>query len=97
MTELKPCPFCGGEAEVTVEIDDLRSVECTSCGALVDGIDEWNTRAVDGENAELRELVADMWFWGYCGHMDSKSQEWQMKHIDGVIDRMRELGVEVDG
>lgn len=45
------------------------------------------------ENKELRELVRDMWFWGYEGHMNSKSQEWQMKHIDGVLDRMRELGV----
>ena len=48
------------------------------------------------KNAELRELVRDMWFWGYEGHMDSKSQEWQMKHIDGVLDRMRELGIEVE-
>ena len=48
------------------------------------------------KNDKLRELVADMWFWGYCGHMDSENQEWQMKHIDGVLDRMRELGIEVD-
>ena len=47
------------------------------------------------ENAKLRELVRDMWFWGYEGHMSSESQEWQMKHIDGVHDRMRELGIEV--
>lgn len=51
--------------------------------------------ALRAENAKLRELVADMWFWGYEGHMDGESQEWQMKHIDGVLDRMRELGVEV--
>ena len=48
------------------------------------------------EVAKLRELCTDMWFWGYEGHMDSKNQEWQMKHIDGVLERMRELGVEVD-
>ena len=48
---------------------------------------------LEADNAKLRELVADMWFWGYEGHMDSESQEWQMKHIDGVLDRMRELGV----
>lgn len=45
--------------------------------------------------AELEELVRDMWFWGYEGHMDSESQDWQMKHIDGVLDRMKELGIEV--
>lgn len=50
--------------------------------------------ALHRENAKLRELVRNMWFWGYEGHMDNKSQEWQMKHIDGVLDRMRELGME---
>lgn len=48
-------------------------------------------------NAKLRELVADMWFWHYEGHIDSESQERQMLHIDAVIQRMRELGVEVEG
>lgn len=43
----------------------------------------------------LEKLVLDMWFWGYEGHMDSKSQDWQMKHIDGVLDRMKELGIGV--
>ena len=43
---LKPCPFCGGEAEAVHEIDDLWvTVECTECGALVDGIAAWNARA----------------------------------------------------
>lgn len=48
------------------------------------------------ENAALRELVADMWFWHYEGHIDSESQERQMLHIDGVLDRMHELGVGVE-
>lgn len=51
---------------------------------------------LEAENAKLRKLVRDMWFWGYEGHMDSESQEWQMKHIDGVLDRMHELGIEVN-
>ncbi|RVU97031.1 hypothetical protein EII22_08850 [Coriobacteriales bacterium OH1046] len=46
------------------------------------------------ENAKLRELVADMWFWSYCGHIDSESQEKQMAHIDSVLKRMRELRVD---
>lgn len=50
---------------------------------------------LEAENAKLRELVADMWFWHYEGHIDSESQEHQMLHIDAVIQRMRELGVEV--
>lgn len=51
---------------------------------------------LEAENAKLRELVADMWFWSYEGHIDGESQERQMLHIDAVIQRMRELGVEVN-
>ena len=47
------------------------------------------------ENAKLRKLVTDMWFWSYCGYIDSESQEKQIAHIDSVIKRMRELGIEV--
>ena len=49
---------------------------------------------LQAENEKLRELVRDMWFWHYEGHIDSESQERQMSHIDGVLDRMRELGVD---
>ena len=44
---------------------------------------------------ELRELVLDMWFWHYEGHIDNVPQEEQTEHIDGVMRRMRELGVEL--
>lgn len=57
---------------------------------LVDAVED-----IVDENNRLRELVADMWFWHYEGHIDSESQERQMLHIDAVIQRMRELGVEV--
>lgn len=55
---------------------------------------ERRVKALEDENAKLRELVADMWFWGYEGHIDSEPQEKQMEHIDGVLSRMRELGVD---
>ena len=45
MNELKACPFCGGEAEAIHEINGMWTVECVKCGALVDGIKAWNTRA----------------------------------------------------
>ncbi|MBE9515936.1 MAG: Lar family restriction alleviation protein [Proteobacteria bacterium] len=51
---LKPCPFCGGEAESETTIcDDL--VRCKSCGASIvfdtrivgSAIVAWNTRPND--------------------------------------------------
>jgi len=51
MTELKPCPFCGGEAE----IDEFPfSIFCMSCFAETKGcqsvkeaIEAWNRRVSD--------------------------------------------------
>lgn len=38
MSELKPCPFCGGEARIDTEYDmdgfgNFHKIECKSCGA----------------------------------------------------------------
>ena len=54
MPELKPCPFCGGEAEVYTDEDDTQEwfyVRCSDCWAQTDGndteigaIDAWNQR-----------------------------------------------------
>ena len=56
--KLKPCPFCGSEAEVRTDENDEYYVSCTECFALVgycadtwaeyeteeEAIDAWNTR-----------------------------------------------------
>ena len=43
MKELKPCPFCGGEAKHIVHVDQrcLRpscAIECTTCGVITPGV-----------------------------------------------------------
>lgn len=47
---------------------------------------------VERENAKLRELVRDMWLHSYCSI--AKTREDDDRHIEDVIDRMRELGVD---
>ena len=49
--KLKPCPFCGGEAEKQWGMMAIYWVECTDCGAegsqhgsLEEAIAAWNTR-----------------------------------------------------
>lgn len=51
--ELKPCPFCGGKAEVTVFLGNYM-VACTACPASIfpckgmtkdEAVKTWNRRA----------------------------------------------------
>jgi len=52
MSELKPCPFCGGEAEF---IRNTRTIKCKSCGGAflctnplittLEAAQAWNRRA----------------------------------------------------
>ncbi|MCD8350069.1 MAG: Lar family restriction alleviation protein [Planctomycetaceae bacterium] len=49
--ELRPCPFCGGEADVEMVLNDYWNAYCVDCGATTtDIIDQneaiaaWNRR-----------------------------------------------------
>lgn len=58
MSELLPCPFCGGEAHITnFEVfGGVRYVICEDCGARMqkpteqEAVTAWNTRATSGES-----------------------------------------------
>lgn len=62
MTDLKPCPFCGDIAKLTIEriyYDDWYTIACVGCGLMIDGsdkqavIDAWQRRRTDGMIAWL--------------------------------------------
>lgn len=57
--ELKPCPFCGGEAEVVFIKEELY-VRCRECGAVgantfntEDVLADWNRRVCVKQNSEM--------------------------------------------
>lgn len=59
MTDLKPCPFCGGEAALGNK-HIWRAVVCKSCDISMATIAGWNTRAIDPaaiRKEALREAV----------------------------------------
>lgn len=60
MSKLKPCPFCGGEAEYErfASPRNFYSVRCTSCGCRTDGYRDNRTESTDAEN---KTRQADIW------------------------------------
>ena len=60
--ELKPCPFCGGEADPKgwMSSDGAQGPACDSCGATANSADEWNARASSPANhvEDVRAMVA---------------------------------------
>ena len=56
MTELKPCPFCGGKVKRVIGIMGLNFFKCPKCGAVInfdndyynthqnEAIEAWNRR-----------------------------------------------------
>lgn len=54
MTELKPCPFCGGIAEVVGHRRSINGwVECSVCHSSTDFMDK--TRAIEVWNRRVDE------------------------------------------
>lgn len=63
MTELRKCPFCGGEAELSLYWEDTYCVYCKRCEAKTDGfaypkdaIEAWNKR-VPPTSKDIEEYV----------------------------------------
>ena len=53
MSNLLPCPFCGGEAELHCDLD-IYAVICSKCGAWGATVDDWH----EGDNAAKDAIAA---------------------------------------
>jgi Lar family restriction alleviation protein len=70
MEELKPCPFCGDEAELKYCGSNYYEVDCRGCGGSTgiqnskeEAVALWNTRTcnhTDEEYDRLQELCDDV-------------------------------------
>jgi Lar family restriction alleviation protein len=66
MTELKRCPFCGGEPELNT--DEVKYLRCSKCWTMQDYQPSvsaakklWNTRPIEDElNARIKELEEEL-------------------------------------
>ncbi|HPK26781.1 MAG TPA: Lar family restriction alleviation protein [Anaerolineaceae bacterium] len=95
--QIKPCPFCGGEAEVDGDYE-IYYVICTNCGARTATIDDnmadkpmmevvklWNRRELAVLAAE--SIRRDNVLTGLEADVKAMQQEWQEAHDE--LKRMR--------
>ena len=74
-TELKGCPFCGSDNVQHSEVFEV--VTCLNCTAEIsacNGIEKWNTRALDsrcGEMLEAAKLVEADYMYSHTISMKS--------------------------
>jgi len=101
MTELKPCPFCSGKAEITKDLYYGLHIVCKNCsiGTIAypyendDLFDDWNTRAETPEREALVELV-DIVEEGYAFMQNRFDQEKQVKLVNAWMAAKEALGDE---
>lgn len=96
MSELKPCPFCGGEAEMltaeSMHGGNLYGVMCNCCACRTDvfdneaeAIEAWNTRADDyRQAAEYWQRMYEQTFAERTCHNVSTTNNFRCSECDAA-------------
>ena len=61
MSELKPCPFCGGKAYMAQNYLGQKYVRCPECGACVFGKDTDDFRISKMGEEKAEKAAAESW------------------------------------
>lgn len=60
--DLKPCPFCGGEATVSqgskANDEPWWYIECCKCAGMAESVEDWNRRTPVAEQVEPKIMPA---------------------------------------
>jgi hypothetical protein len=88
-TNLKPCPFCGGEAEIIRTSVHCNSPTCeaqpfTAGQSVEEAIAAWNRRASDAELPVGEKVALDIAKWFVQG---DRPDEWKLKEWAEALDR----------
>ena len=100
MSDLKPCPFCGGEVvREATGVGQITEVSCGECGRCLQISDEeWNRRPI--EDALRAELVlakealrrADQANWeSPCGHPIEDALRAELAEAKGKIKQLKAI------
>jgi len=81
--ELRPCPFCGGEAELCYsEVDTF----CRKCNVMQE-TELWNTRPIeDALNARIAELEALIDQLIAAGESLTRVAEWRYANLTELLE-----------
>ena len=86
-TELKPCPFCGGEAIVYTSRDELfdfiiAEVRCKKCTRVI----LRGTTVYDVEGAKRSGCYTPEWIAeAYCGATESAIEAWNKRTVQECV------------
>lgn len=92
MDELKPCPFCGGSAVVSIGTS-IVTVQCEKCGEehdygkRGDWRDDWNTRPIeDALRAQVARLTAALEWYADARHYNGDGSAYTRTEAGRVLD-----------